>query len=565
MRGQDIIPTADHSGHLRPPDPAGTHADAHRPETPNGRIGTAGSVPTEAVEPHDRYLSPGLPRGLTSKSLTSGSPNLCGGQRRCGNVVAVTPSRKPVFLLGAGFSKAVDPKMPLLDELGHLAREILDQQALLVALPPPRGNFETWLSRLAEDQPDLDEADNLFNRGLFIRASEALAVALGRRQREVPVAPDWLFRFVGLIHCLGASVITFNYDTLLERTIDRHQLWDWTTLGRVLSEHAIEDLPPAPPGGMFGVEQRRTFRLLKLHGSLNWWWSPGDTVGATINRWAVGAFGDPDDKYEEERRRRLPGRSRFIVPPTATKSSYYTNPFTKELWRRAAEGIAGSSHVYLVGYSLPATDIVASGMLSNSLPEDVPVTVVNPEGDAVIEQLVHLGISRDRLNCVPGHMAVESMVESLESQVARRLVERLRRELVSDLQPIDPAAPIAIGWGSALMAPVLDVSSGNGEALLRVQEPKNPYESLSVQPERPELPRVATLMKLLKGDHPEDGPARAADVDRVPIDTIWTVFHDGRRAKVIDFGKTEWSHGVSRNWLTLVPSLPPPGWDSGEL
>ena len=54
--------------------------------------------------------------------------------------------------------------------------------------------------------------------------------------------------------------------------------------------------PPPTYGAMEGF-MVDTFRLLKLHGSLDWWWTPEDETGATLSRSPlVGGFGDPRER-----------------------------------------------------------------------------------------------------------------------------------------------------------------------------------------------------------------------------------------------------------------------------
>jgi hypothetical protein len=78
-------------------------------------------------------------------------------------------STPEVPVLGAGFSKALSDRMPTTDELGNLVREeYLDGE---VGENAPEhftdGRFETWLSRLAEDQAYLLPEANLRNRARF--------------------------------------------------------------------------------------------------------------------------------------------------------------------------------------------------------------------------------------------------------------------------------------------------------------------------------------------------------------------------------------------------------------
>jgi len=97
---------------------------------------------------------------------------------------------------------------------------------------------------------------------------------------------------------------------------------------------------------------------------------------------------------DETRRLVLPGREPFIVPPSATKSGYYRNPLTRELWRTAFEALHAAGRISLVGYSLPPADLVMSGMLASAIRgRDVPIEVVNPCPEGPSERLLGLGPS----------------------------------------------------------------------------------------------------------------------------------------------------------------------------
>jgi hypothetical protein len=89
-------------------------------------------------------------------------------------------------ILGAGFSRAISGALPLTDALGEVAVERAGQDGHgAVAHPEFRGgNFETWLSRLADDQPHLSAAANLLNRALFLRIGQAIRSVLADRQAQ---------------------------------------------------------------------------------------------------------------------------------------------------------------------------------------------------------------------------------------------------------------------------------------------------------------------------------------------------------------------------------------------
>lgn len=279
-------------------------------------------------------------------------------------------SHSEVFVLGAGFSRAVSEGIPLVDELGNLC---LDTGDLGKDPRVPEdgfrgGSFETWLSRLADDQPYLSTQENLEGRALFLRFSEAIADVLGEKVQEVLRTgwPSWLPEFRRVAHVRRSALVTFNYDPLIECAVGTGLLYDWGASEHVFWAELSGDMPPWPPGlAYLGAERAATFRLLKLHGSLNWYWNPGDVTGiSTARRDLPGIFYAPNPYMEEDRRRNLPGRVPFVVPPSATKSSYYRNPFVREIWQQAAAALREAEHVVILGYSLPPTDLTFASTLT---------------------------------------------------------------------------------------------------------------------------------------------------------------------------------------------------------
>ena len=128
------------------------------------------------------------------------------------------PVTRDAFVLGAGFSRAISEEMPVLTELGDEIFNLLgtDAPAVLPNLPPT--DFENWLSFLAEDDPWLREDDRLRNRSIFLNVSRLLCDFISARETAArrDALPDWLRMLVGRWHEDEASVITFNYDTLVE-------------------------------------------------------------------------------------------------------------------------------------------------------------------------------------------------------------------------------------------------------------------------------------------------------------------------------------------------------------
>ena len=154
-----------------------------------------------------------------------------------------------VLVMGAGFSFAVDEAFPLTDRLGQLAvvASSLDmprrrergiyQMSLsdLGALIPENqpnfvgGTFETWMSYLAEPQPFLAPVERAQNHAQFLGFVRSIWEVLTLVEKEASRRglPPWLYRLLSALHARQATVVTFNYDRLLEAGIEQLELQDF--------------------------------------------------------------------------------------------------------------------------------------------------------------------------------------------------------------------------------------------------------------------------------------------------------------------------------------------------
>ena len=106
-------------------------------------------------------------------------------------------------------------------------------------------------------------------------------------------------------------------------------------------------------------EEWRTFRLWKLHGSVDWYWLPTDRTGETVRRLPS------QYRYSEADRAVLVGKERFVIPPLSVKSHFYSLGIVREFWRRAATALSEASRIIVVGYSMPVTDLATTAMIAN--------------------------------------------------------------------------------------------------------------------------------------------------------------------------------------------------------
>lgn len=196
-------------------------------------------------------------------------------------------------MFGAGFSRAISDVMPMTLELGKELRREDSNPEELARIPDiaTGADLERWLSRIAEPQPFLDDASNAIGQVDFIIATKTIQQVLVGRQMDVTQKemPEWLGTLVRILHNNGSSVITFNYDTLLEQALCRVLTHDLSEqyAAPVQPEFHGDRMPPLPMRpwrGQFEPTyiQEPSIRLVKLHGSVDAWWVPGDETGATI-------------------------------------------------------------------------------------------------------------------------------------------------------------------------------------------------------------------------------------------------------------------------------------------
>ena len=295
-----------------------------------------------------------------------------------------------VFILGAGFSKAVAAGMPTMFELGaEVRKRLADDASLESAIPDSLGdNIELWMTYLSQPQPWLREPDIDLHRSLGGRIRKAIADVIEERTNLASAsdAPDWLRQLVTAWHLRQATVITLNYDTLVERAAK-----DLKVSERRSPFHPADLNPPyfaniesRSGTGLFGGEELQTFRLLKLHGSVNWHYSGReDFHGETIFFSDVPGFGPAvDEAGRDARTRRLrdmaADKETLLIPPVAEKTTYFNNETVKALWKDASAALRNAAALHVVGYSLPKSDLGMQFFLAGNGPDaDAPVHVVD--------------------------------------------------------------------------------------------------------------------------------------------------------------------------------------------
>jgi hypothetical protein len=295
-----------------------------------------------------------------------------------------------VFFVGAGFSMAISSEMPSLAELGRLVRAALDARGRSLPAEVDRlgDDVELWLTYLGEEQPWLDPAVNLRHRAAFIDVASSIREVLWERQLAVvahSAPPAWLTTLVDYWLNNSSVVISLNYDVLVELAFKER------LPGHEHYLPFLYRLPLAPlgarSGGSVGSGARIApiFDLLKLHGSLSWYWSgpeagPNDVIYqmGLKGGWSVDGTGSI---YDDELELLTDDKVPLVVPPTASKSRYYGNTALAVQWVRVGQALAEADELVIIGYSLPTSDTMIRALLASSFTDGI-VIPVNTQRDA---------------------------------------------------------------------------------------------------------------------------------------------------------------------------------------
>jgi hypothetical protein len=159
----------------------------------------------------------------------------------------------------------------------------------------------------------------------------------------------------------------------------------------------------------------------------------------------------------------------FIVPPTATKSSYYTTPLARELWTQASDRILTSSRIFFVGYSLPITDATVGNMLAPALKDPSrPIVIADMAPDGIRNRLVRLGANPESISVIDPAALQEPV-----SLLATAHSEQLSADAFGVLSGDAGEQPLAVSWGNGAHAAVTGLSVDAGAIILEIEAPSS--------------------------------------------------------------------------------------------
>ena len=238
---------------------------------------------------------------------------------------------------------------------------------------------------LAEGRPWASEADNLRDRAMFLDASSLVGEFIRVAQRQMGQRADWLPRLVTFWHQNRSVVLILNYDTLVEQTVQDLHLRDHGELVHYTSAYAVPVTSAnLRRSGVFGADPDiDTLRFLKLHSSINWYYSGSDSPhGETVYERGL-TYGWDSEYIPVVGDRGLD----LLVPPTGTKSSFFNNETIRTQWSVASEFLRPCQLV-VMGYSLPEADHLMRLFLDQTVVGNITLVNCDPDIRARFRRLL---------------------------------------------------------------------------------------------------------------------------------------------------------------------------------
>ena len=317
---------------------------------------------------------------------------------------------KEIFILGAGFSRAIAGN--IMPSLNGLTKEIAEgisssseqdiknmwQQYIVqpnignirsINDPNPnknQSNFEDIMTFLSSDFAYENYKDQHLKAILYRYITDLIVKIFERKNQEKSIlqAP-WLHEFAKHLHNERSEIFTFNYDLVLENLLARENnldirgceaIYSVKNMGNPYFQENTFHFDPQTAtlnieeNPMREWKQGWHIKLYKLHGSINWLYDPDFQNGVRV------VSSHTPQEYKQ-------GLQCLIVPPTMLKNFELKTKLLDFQWHVFKEKLAQATKLYIIGYSIPKTDIATRYIIQTQLNPECEIFIIdhNPKAD----------------------------------------------------------------------------------------------------------------------------------------------------------------------------------------
>jgi hypothetical protein len=261
----------------------------------------------------------------------------------------------------------------------------------------------------------------------------------------------------------GDTVLTFNWDTLMDRALGSKG-WAIDTGYGVIPHSIFRDSWQAPD-----QEAPSNVKIRKLHGSTNWLTGYPLPLGDALSlghalepsslfvyEYSQRPYDTYDGRYMEgygpfsygyypPNLTHVPGvsaqeghsfvqaRSRYpwvprgksgaggipsmplIIPPVKQKSYSMFGELFRKIWSQAEDDLAKADHIAVIGYSFPRTDHRSNELFKNAFSRrtSIPlISIINPDPHHIVEKFeLEFGIPKSKIRVYKDYLSKEFPIE----------------------------------------------------------------------------------------------------------------------------------------------------------
>ncbi len=268
-----------------------------------------------------------------------------------------------VYVLGAGATRAMAPKVPLNDDLlpGILQRNERDICQFLYdfyrfsseeGLPPIEDVLSQIDFAINENRPissryTVEKMRDL-RKDLILNICD---VVRGGKDVDFTQAVKTMQPFIQNIPD-SDCIVSLNYDLVTDTAIRSAHNWQYVDYGYPIRKAITHDNSVAQ------INEHAPLKLYKLHGSLNWLFCPLCRAVDSVDGHVSGEHYISDSNMRDVTHCPVCGVAyeQVIVTPSFLKS--YDNLYIAYMWHQAELMLSQADEIVFIGYSMPDADMV---------------------------------------------------------------------------------------------------------------------------------------------------------------------------------------------------------------